>query len=103
MLEQCKSAIKMLVESQRKHKPQRKTVHFSGTRTVEPWEAAHIVSTNREELRHLYIVYGELRGKSLDQIEPNRKTEPSTWWIERVKRKLAQAVEAAEKNNEVVA
>lgn len=70
-----KEAIKTLVEEQRQIKPQRKTVNFSGTRKLPAWQATQQHQINRYDLRHLYIAYGIVRGRSVDQIEPKRKRE----------------------------
>lgn len=83
MLDQIKSEIKKLEAQQKCFKPQRKTVYFTGNRTVEPWKAVLTTNENKYLLRHLYIVYAMLRGKSLDVVEPNRKTEPSQYMIEK--------------------
>lgn len=94
MLEQLKNDIAELVEQQKQLKPQRKTVNFVGERWVSPsgiqitaTDATSMVASNKFKLRHLYIVYGLLRGKSLDEIEPNRTTPPSDWHIERFRLK----------------
>lgn len=87
MLDQIKSEIKELEAQQKSFKPQRKTVHFTGNRTVEPWKAVLTTNENKYLLRHLYIVYAILRGKSLDVVEPNRKTEPSQYMIEKLTKK----------------
>ena len=87
MLEQLKNDIAELVEQQKQLKPQRKTVNFSGERTTDPLVATATVAQNKFKLRHLYIVYGLLRGKSLNEIEPTRTTPPSDWHIERFRLK----------------
>ncbi len=79
-----KEEIKKLSQSQKDLKGQRKTVHFTGKRTMEPWEATIKVRNNKILLRHMYIVYGMLRGKDIDTIEPNRKTEPNQRLIDRL-------------------
>jgi hypothetical protein len=70
-----KEEIKKLSQAQCTLKPQRKTVYFEGERTVEPWEATYKHMSNRYTLRHMYLAYGLLRGKTIEQIESNRKTE----------------------------
>lgn len=87
MFEQIKSEIASLVAEQISLKPQRKTVHFTGNRTVPADKAAYEVVINKGSLRHLYIVYGLFRGKTLDQIEPKRKSEPNPWIIENLMEK----------------
>lgn len=58
-----KEAIKDLSQQQKELKPQRKTVHFKGTRTVEPGDATYKVDSNRYRLRHMFIAYAILKGK----------------------------------------
>jgi hypothetical protein len=67
-----KEIAKLEVE-QKKAKSQRKTVHFTGTRTMEPWEATEFVQDTKVELRAMYAAYGLLRGKKFEQIESNSK------------------------------
>jgi len=55
--------IKQLVDQQVVLKPQRKTIHFTGIRTVEADQATYNVFSNREKLRHLYEAYAVLKGK----------------------------------------
>jgi hypothetical protein len=71
-----KAVIKRLALEQTNVKAQRKTVHLKVERTLPPWKANFLHMANRDKLRYLYIAYGFMRGKTLDQIEPNRKTEP---------------------------
>lgn len=70
-----KDVIKSKVQEQKTLKPQRKTVHFTGIRTVEPWQATSLHQINRYDLRHLYIAYGIMRGRTNNQIE-NRSYQP---------------------------
>lgn len=84
---QMKSDIKTLVAEQKSLKPQRKTVHFAGTRTVSPGTAVADHLFNRYELRHMYIAYAIMRGKTLDQVEPNRKTQPNEKAITKILKK----------------
>jgi len=83
-MNELKLEIAKLVAEQIALKPQRKTVYFTGTRTVEPDVATYKVGDNKDTLRHLYIVYGMLRNKTLDQVEPKRKTEPNKKLIEKL-------------------
>lgn len=69
-----KNVIKNLVAQQKLLKPQRKTVHYTGLRTHPAWEATARHLNNRYDLRHLYLAFGIMRGKSVDVIEPKRKT-----------------------------
>jgi hypothetical protein len=36
----------------------------------------------------LYILYGTLRGKTIEQIEPNCKTKPNQWLLDKLKNKF---------------
>ena len=54
-------------------KPQRKTVHFTGERTIGPSEATYKVNKNRDDLRLMYAAYNLLRGKGFDVTEKNAK------------------------------
>lgn len=87
-----KEAIKSLVAQQKSIKPQRKTVHFTGTRTMPAWKAASQHLINRYDLRHLYIAYGFMRGKSIEQIEPKRKTEHDERKVENILATYEQVV-----------
>jgi hypothetical protein len=64
-----KNDIKELSEQQRNLKNQRKTVRFTGTRTMSPSEATWKHQMNREKLRLMFAAYGLMRGKSFSQIE----------------------------------
>ena len=83
-MKELKSEIKTLEAEQKSLKPQRKTIHFLGERTVEPDMAAAKVRGNKERLRHLYLVYGTLRGKTPEQVEPNCKSKPNTWLLDKL-------------------
>ena len=65
--------IAALEKEQKAIKPQRKTVHFTGERTVSPWVAYCKVVSNKEKLRILYAAYNLLRGKNFDVTERNAK------------------------------
>lgn len=54
-------------------KPQRKTVHFTGTRTIDSDKACYKVESNKEELRAMYAAYNLLRGKNFEITEKNAK------------------------------
>ena len=54
-------------------KPQRKTVHFTGTRTIDPSDAYFKVISNKDELRIMYAAYNLLRGKNFEITEKNSK------------------------------
>ena len=61
--------IAALEKEQKNIKPQRKTVHFTGERTMHPYTAAEQVKTNKDKLRLYYAAYGLLRGKNFDVTE----------------------------------
>jgi hypothetical protein len=71
---ELKTKIKELASNQLSLKNQRKTVNLAGTRTMPTWEASYKHSSNREELRSLYMAYGIIRGKNPEDIERNPKT-----------------------------
>lgn len=82
-----KADIKKLAAEQRVIRPQRKTVHFKGERTLSPDQAQTDHFYNRHQLRHLYIAYGYMRGKTIDQIEPKRKTPFSQYTVDQILKK----------------
>lgn len=57
--------IKILANEQISLKPQRRTINFSGERTIKPWEAVKKANENKEKLRHLYVAYNILREKEV--------------------------------------
>lgn len=69
-----KVRIKTLAAEQSSLKLQRKTTTFTGTRTLEPYQATRQHTENRYELRHLHLAYGIMRGKKISQIETKSKT-----------------------------
>lgn len=87
-----KGLIKTLVAQQKSLKPQRKTVHFTGTRTSPAWEAVQKHLINRYDLRHLYIAYGIMRGKSIDTIEPKRKAPFSQSKVDSIIEKYGEVI-----------
>ena len=64
-----------LEKEQKSIKPQRKTVYFTGERTIQPWQAAEQARANKEKLRLYYAAYGLLRGKNFDVTENIPKRE----------------------------
>lgn len=72
---QIKNDIKEKVKLQKWYKNQRKTVHKNCERKprdpedIQPWVATMKHSQNREELRILYALYGQLRGKPFSYVE----------------------------------
>lgn len=80
-----KEAIAEMAAEQIVLKAHRKTENFKGTeRKYQPWEATWKHAANRETLRAMYVAYGILRGKELDQIEPNHKTEPNMFLVNKL-------------------
>ena len=69
-----KEDIKKLAVQQVKLKLQRKTVHLSVKRIIHPQNATDMHMDNRLRLRHMYLAYGFLRGKTIEQIESSSKT-----------------------------
>jgi hypothetical protein len=86
-IKNLRNEIAKLELEQKKLKYQRKTEIPSKTRTMTSWEAYCKHKNNRYDLRHLYIIYGELRGKSIYIVEPNRKTEPDEYELEQIRKK----------------
>lgn len=67
-MKNLKNEIKGLVKEQIQFKLERKT-SFTGERKFKPSEAAYYHFCRRIKLRHYYIAYGFLKGKTIDQIE----------------------------------
>lgn len=87
-----KAAIKYKVAEQKLLKPQRKTVHFKGERTVTPGQAVWTHYLNRYELRHMYIAYGIMRGKTIEQIEGKSHTAPDMQKVEQILKQYGKVV-----------
>lgn len=89
-----KETIKEMVELQKQYKQQRKTGYTGKRMKIKNWRgetvelspsmAAGKARGMKWELRHYYIAYGFLRGKSIDQIEATRKEGHSTKKIESI-------------------
>jgi hypothetical protein len=62
-METLKQTIKTLAAEQSSLKNQRKTVRFTGQRTLTPLEAYRKHQANRYELRHLYVAYNTIRSR----------------------------------------
>ena len=62
-----------LEKEQKTIKPQRKTVYFTGERTMPAWKATEAVRDIKERLRIMYAAYNLLRGKGFDITESNAK------------------------------
>ena len=58
-----KTEIVNLSKEQISLKEQRKTIKFTGTRTVQPDVASYKVGDNKTKLRHLFEAYAILKGK----------------------------------------
>ena len=54
-------------------KEQRKTVRFTGDRTMSPQEAWGTARNNKDTLRAMYAAYGLMRGKGFNVTESNAK------------------------------
>lgn len=61
--------IATLEKEQRNVKAQRKTVYYTGERTMTPQEAYWKALNNSNELRAMYAAYGLMRGRKFSQIE----------------------------------
>lgn len=72
-----RNEIAKLEKEQKELKPQRKSEHFKGERTINHWDAAENVRINKHTLRIMYAAYGLMRGKSFNQIESAAK--PLKW------------------------
>ena len=75
-LKQFKEDIKTFEKEQKFLKEERKSVRYTGHRIHDPSEAARLHSVNRYDLRHMYIAYGFIRGKKIEQIETLPKRPP---------------------------
>ena len=70
---ELKEKIRTLAKQQVIFKLQRKTVYLTVVRTMEPWGATVKHIDNRFRLRHMYLAYGLIRGKTVEQIENKSK------------------------------
>lgn len=73
ILKEFRAEIAKLENEQKTIKPQRKTVHFTGERTICPDEATYKASSNSYDLRLMYAAYNLIRGKGFDITEKNAK------------------------------
>lgn len=94
-IQRLKNDIKGLSTQQKTLKNQRKTVNRIGKKLMEPWQADYQHGYNRWDLRHMYLAYGLLRGKSVDVTEPNRKTPIDMELVDKFMEKYAEKVEVA--------
>lgn len=65
--------IAALEVEQKNAKEQRRTVRFTGERTMSPYEAWSTARNNKERLRCMYAAYGLMRGKTFAQTESHAK------------------------------
>ena len=68
--------IKRLAEEQVSIKPQRKTINFSGERTISSYNAVAISEENKVKLRHLYVAYNVLRCKEVVKFSKREFIQP---------------------------
>lgn len=87
--------IKLKVQEQKIAKANRKTVHIQVERTMSPTEAYFKSIKLKEELRHMYLAYGVLRGKTPEVIEQNAKTPYNKDWVKRITEKYELSQHAA--------
>jgi hypothetical protein len=73
IIKQMREEIAQKENEQKTIKPQRKTVHFTGTRTIDPEDAYNKVIDNKFDLRIMYAAYNLLRGKKFEITESNSK------------------------------
>lgn len=75
---------------QRNTKAQRKTVYYTGERTMTPQEAYWKAINNADELRVMYAAYGLMRGRKFAQIENHWEggCHPLVGYAERINKYL---------------
>jgi len=66
-VKKLKAEIKVLAGYQIFLKNQRKTVKLQGKREMEPWWATSKHQENRGKLAIMYVAYGVMRGKNLEE------------------------------------
>lgn len=83
ILKKFKKEIAELAKEQKTIKPQRKTVHFTGERTLSPSDAYWKVRNNKHDLRCMYAAYNLLRGKNFEFTENNAKpiNDEDYWYL----------------------
>ena len=73
--------IAALEVEQKNVKEQRKTVRFTGERTMSPFDAWCKASGNKDTLRAMYAAYGLMRGKGFSVTEKEAKPlDPKTYY-----------------------
>lgn len=90
-----KEKIKTLAALQIELKNQRRTVRLSGLRTMSPGEASWKHMTNRDTLRHMYIAYGFMRGKTLLEIEGKSKEAPNLNYVDKFVKEFTEILQIA--------
>ena len=73
-----------LEKEQKSTKPQRKTVYYTGERTMPAWKATEAVRDIKERLRIMYAAYNLLRGKGFEITEKNSKpliNDRDMYWV----------------------
>ena len=73
ILKKFREEIEKLEKEQKTFKPQRKTVNFTGERTLSASDAYQTVLYNKYNLRVMYAAYNLLRGKNFDVTEKGAK------------------------------
>lgn len=71
-----KEDLKAKTQEQRELKNQRKTEHFKGERTINPYDAAEKVRRNKSDLDTLYVIYYILKHR----IEVTPETKEQVIW-----------------------
>jgi len=71
-----KEDLKTKAQEQRELKNQRKTEHFKGERTINPYDAAEKVRDNKYELDKLYVIYYILKHR----IEVTAENKEQVIW-----------------------
>jgi hypothetical protein len=94
-IQTMKEDIKLKVQEQKIAKANRKTVQIQVERTMSPTEAYFKSIKLKEELRHMYLAYGVLRGKTPEVIEQNAKTPYNKDWVKRITEKYELSQHAA--------
>lgn len=74
--------IAALEVEQRNAKEQRKTVRFTGERTMSPYEAWSTARNNKETLRAMYAAYGLMRGRGFNVTENKVKPLNAEEWYQ---------------------
>ena len=93
--------IKETVKNQKDYKEQRKTVRFSGKRTMQPWEAAMKHYHNRKDLSVMYATLLVLRGWSEDEAAKNHISKKGPLWdFDFMKNKIQKVLELYKEEKE---